>query len=50
MNIVLQNVWAAWAAVAGIFLSYYLLIYFIVVVLMKQGAPRRPRNKFARNY
>ncbi|MCH9054908.1 hypothetical protein L5220_03050 [Synechococcus sp. PCC 6716] len=43
--LVLENVWAALFAVAAIFISYYALIYFIVVVMMKQGMPqqRRPR-------
>ena len=42
---VLENPLAALFAVAAIFIGYYALIYFIVVVLMKQGVPqqRRPR-------
>jgi len=43
---VLENPLAALFAVAAIFIGYYALIYFIVVVLMKQGVPqqRRPRH------
>jgi hypothetical protein len=43
--LVLENVWAALSAVAAIFIGYYALIYFIVVVLMKQGVSqqRSPR-------
>lgn len=43
--LVLENVWAALLAVAAIFIGYYALVYFIVVVMMKQGVPqqRQPR-------
>lgn len=43
--LVLENIWVALFAVAAIFIGYYVLVYFIVVVLMKQGVPqqRRPR-------
>ena len=47
MNLnVLENPWAAIAAVAILFVGYYALAYFIVVVVMKQGVPqqRRPRS------
>ncbi|MBF2073247.1 MAG: hypothetical protein IGS50_05720 [Synechococcales cyanobacterium C42_A2020_086] len=43
--LVLENVWAALFAVTAIFIGYYAVIYFIVVIVMKQGVPqqRRPR-------
>jgi hypothetical protein len=44
--LVLENVWAALFAVAAIFIGYYAVIYFIVVVVMKQGISQQRRPHY----
>lgn len=44
--LVLENIWAALFAVAAIFVGYYAVIYFIVVIVMKQGVPQQCRPRY----
>lgn len=44
--LVLENIWAALFAVAAIFVGYYAVIYFVVVIVMKQGVPQQRRSRY----